>query len=78
MLRNGISALALALTLTGAIPAEDFYKGVWDLLVSLWSADEADRGLEIDPNGLNSDRGAAVDPDGLAGDDRGLGLDPNG
>lgn len=77
MLRNGISALALTLALTGAVPAADFYKGAWDLLVSLWSADEADRGLGLDPNGVETgDRGLGLDPDGLS--DRGAGLDPNG
>ena len=73
MLRNGICALAL----TGAVPAEDFYKGVWSFLVSLWSADEADRGLGLDPDGIGTgDRGLEIDPNGLS--DRGAGLDPNG
>lgn len=78
MLRNGISALALTLALTaGAIPAEDSYKGVWSFLVSLWSADEADRGLGLDPNGVETgDRGLGLDPDGLSA--TGAGLDPNG
>ena len=77
MLRNGICALALTLVLTGAVPAGDSYQGVWSFLVSLWSADEADRGLGLDPNGVETgDRGLGLDPDGLS--DRGTELDPNG
>ena len=77
LLRPGVSvALALLLTLSfaapaAAAPAEEgpvlaVWGAIWEWVASLWEGEEGDRGLGLDPDGLNEEG------------DRGLGIDPNG